>query len=212
MGASFAWLPYVAGFTILAASVIALHADNLKRRLACSTVSQLAYVVLAAALLTPISIVGAALHVAAHAFGKITLFFAAGANNTTTHNTQVSQLDGVGRRMPWTLAAFAIASLSMIGLPPTAGLVSKWYIVSGAWQAQHWVALVVVGASTLLNAGYFLPIVYRAFLRDPPKGEVVRSEAPWTMVLALVATAALTLLMFFFSDLPIALGRGLLGV
>jgi multicomponent Na+:H+ antiporter subunit D len=212
MGASFAWLPYVAGFTILAASVIALHADNLKRRLAYSTVSQLAYVVLAAALLTPISIVGAALHVAAHAFGKITLFFAAGAIYTATHKTLVSQLDGVGRRMPWTLAAFAIASLSMIGLPPTAGLVSKWYIVSGAWQAQHWVALVVIGASTLLNAGYFLPIVYRAFLRDPPTGEVVRSEAPWTMVLALVATAALTLLMFFFSDLPIALGRGLLGV
>jgi multicomponent Na+:H+ antiporter subunit D len=163
-------------------------------------------------LLTPISIVGAALHVAAHAFGKITLFFAAGAIYTATHKTLVSQLDGVGRRMPWTLAAFAIASLSMIGLPPTAGLVSKWYIVSGAWQAQHWVALVVIGASTLLNAGYFLPIVYRAFLRDPPQGEVAHSEAPRTMVLALVATAALTMLMFFFSDLPIALGRGLLGV
>jgi multicomponent Na+:H+ antiporter subunit D len=200
--ADFTWLPWVAGFTILAASVVALRADNLKRRLAYSTVSQLGYVVLAAALLTPISIVGAALHVAAHAFGKITLFFAAGAIYTAAHKTKVSELDGIGRRMPWTLFAFAMASLSMIGLPPTAGVISKWYIVSGALQAQHWVALGVIVASTLLNAGYFLPIVYRAFMR-PGGGE--HGEAPWTMVVALVATAALTVLMFFLSDVPLAL-------
>ena len=155
--------------------------------------------------------VGAALHIAAHAFGKITLFFAAGAIYTASHKTEVSELDGVGRRMPWTLAAFAIASLSMIGLPPTAGMVSKWYIVTGAVQTQHWVALAVIVASTLLNAGYFLPIVYRAFLRDPSTGEPAHGEAPWTMVVALVATAALTVLMFFFADVPIALARGLLG-
>ena len=166
-GANFAWLPYVAGFTIIAASIVALRADNLKRRLAYSTVSQLSYVVLAAAVLAPISVVGAALHIAAHAFGKITLFFAAGAIYTASHKTQVSELDGVGRRMPWTLAAFAVASLSMIGLPPTVGAISKWYIVTGALQAQHWIALAVIAASTLLNAGYFVPIVYRAFLREP---------------------------------------------
>ena len=165
-GATFAWLPYIAGFTILAASVVALRADNLKRRLAYSTVSQLSYVVLAAAILAPISMIGAALHIAAHAFGKITLFFAAGAIYTACHKTKVSELDGVGRRMPWTLAAFAIASLSMIGLPPTAGVLSKWFIVTGAVQTQHWVALAVIVASTLLNAGYFVPIVYRAFMRD----------------------------------------------
>jgi multicomponent Na+:H+ antiporter subunit D len=95
-----------------------------------------------------------------------------------------------------------MASLSMIGLPPTAGVISKWYIVSGALQAQHWVALGVIVASTLLNAGYFLPIVYRAFMR-PGGGE--HGEAPWTMVVALVATAALTVLMFFLSDVPLAL-------
>ena len=117
-------------FTILAASVVALRADNLKRRLAYSTVSQLSYVVLAAAILAPISMIGARLHIAAHAFGKITLFFAAGAIYTASHKTKVSELDGVGRRMPWTLAAFAIASLSMIGLPPTAGVLSKWFIVT----------------------------------------------------------------------------------
>ncbi len=210
-GANFDWLPYVAGFTIIAASIVALRADNLKRRLAYSTVSQLSYVVLAATILAPISVVGAALHVAAHAFGKITLFFAAGAIYTASRKTQVSELDGVGRRMPWTLAAFAVASLSMIGLPPTVGVISKWYIVSGALQAQHWAALAVIVASTLLNAGYFIPIVYRAFLREPPTVNGAHGEAPSTMVIAVVATAALTVALFFFTDVPIALARGLLG-
>jgi multicomponent Na+:H+ antiporter subunit D len=204
---AFAWLPWVAGFTILAASIVALRADNLKRRLAYSTVSQLAYVVLAAAILAPLSLVGAMLHVAAHAFGKITLFFAAGAVYTAAHKTEVSQLDGLGRSMPWTFAAFGVGALSMIGLPPAAGFVSKWYMVSGALQAQHWLALAVIGASTLLNAGYFLPIVYRAFFL--PGNAQAHGEAPWTMVAALVFTAALTVLMFFWADLPLALARSL---
>jgi multicomponent Na+:H+ antiporter subunit D len=204
---AFAWLPWVAGFTILAASIVALRADNLKRRLAYSTVSQLSYVVLAAAILTPLSVVGAVLHIAAHAFGKITLFFAAGAVYTAAHKTEVSQLDGIGRRMPWTFAAFGIGALSMIGLPPAAGFVSKWYMVSGAYAAEHWLALAVISASTLLNAGYFLPIVYRAFFNEG-NGET-HGEAPWTMVAALVATAALTVAMFFWADLPLALARSL---
>lgn len=210
-GANFAWLPYVAGFTILAASVVALRADNLKRRLAYSTVSQLSYVVLAAAILAPISMIGAVMHIAAHAFGKITLFFAAGAIYTACHKTKVSELDGVGRQMPWTLAAFAIASLSMIGLPPAAGVLSKWFIVSGAVQTQHWVALAVILVSTLLNAGYFVPIVYRAFMRESSTADRAGGEAPWTMVVALVTTAAFTVLLFFFADVPLALARGMLG-
>ena len=206
---AFAWLPWVAGFTIVAASIVALRADNLKRRLAYSTVSQLSYVVLAAAILTPLSMVGAVLHIAAHAFGKITLFFAAGAVYTAAHKTEVSQLDGIGRRMPWTFAAFGIGALSMIGLPPAAGFVSKWYMISGALAAEHWLALAVIVASTLLNAGYFLPIVYRAFFVPAPKGEHPHGEAPWTMVAALAATAALTIVMFFWADLPLALARSL---
>jgi multicomponent Na+:H+ antiporter subunit D len=204
---AFAWLPWVAGFTIVAASIVALRADNLKRRLAYSTVSQLSYVVLATAILTPLSVVGAVLHIAAHAFGKITLFFAAGAIYTAAHKTEVSQLDGAGRRMPWTFAAFGIGALSMIGLPPAAGFVSKWYMISGALAAEHWLALGVIVASTLLNAGYFLPIVYRAFFREG-NGET-HGEAPWTMVLAMVTTAALTVAMFFWADLPLALARSL---
>jgi multicomponent Na+:H+ antiporter subunit D len=206
---AFAWLPWVAGFTVLAASVVALRSDNLKRRLAYSTVSQLSYVVLAASILTPLSLAAAALHIAAHAFGKITLFFAAGAVYTAAHKTEVSQLDGVGRRMPWTFAAFGVGALSMIGLPPAGGFVSKWYLVSGALEAGHWLALGVIVASTLLNAGYFLPIVYRAFFREA-NGEA-HGEAPLSMVLALVATAALTIAMFFWADVPLALARGMLG-
>ena len=159
------WFPYAAGFTIIAASIVALRQDNLKRRLAYSTVSQLSYVVLAAAILTPISAIGAALHIAAHAFGKITLFFAAGSILVASHKTEVSQLNGIGRRMPWTMGAFAVGALSMIGVPPTAGFVSKWYILTSAMDSQMIFAVVVIILSTLLNAAYFLPIVYAAFFK-----------------------------------------------
>jgi multicomponent Na+:H+ antiporter subunit D len=208
---TFGWLPWVAGFTILAASIVALRADNLKRRLAYSTVSQLSYIVLAGALLAPLSIVGATLHIAAHAVGKITLFFAAGAIYTAAHKTEVSQLDGIGRRMPWTMTAFGIGALSMIGLPPAAGFVSKWYIVSGAFEAGHWVALAVIVASTLLNAGYFLPIVYRGFFCEPKGGDGGHGEAPTAIVIALVATSAMTIGLFFFADIPFALAHMLIG-
>jgi multicomponent Na+:H+ antiporter subunit D len=204
-----AWLVYVAGATVLLASLIALRQDNLKRRLAYSTVSQLGYVVMAAAILTPISITGAALHIAAHAFGKITLFFAAGSIHTAAHKTEVSQLAGIGRRMPWTMAAFAIGALSMIGVPPTVGFVSKWYILTGAAAAEAWFVVAVIVVSTLLNAAYFLPIVYDAFFRKSAKGEAVHGEAPFPVVLALLATAAGTVLLFFLSDLLLALARAI---
>jgi multicomponent Na+:H+ antiporter subunit D len=207
-----AWLAPVAGFTIVAASVVALSKDNLKARLAYSTISQLSYVILAAAILTPVSAVGAALHVVAHAFGKITLFFAAGAILVASHKTEVSQLAGIGRRMPWTMGAFAIGALSMIGLPPTAGFVSKWYVLNGAISAGHMLAVGVVVVSTLLNAAYFLPIVHSAFFGrentdDPHRHE--HGEAPWPAVVALTITAAATLAFFAVPDWAIGLGGGL---
>ncbi|MBI2317763.1 MAG: monovalent cation/H+ antiporter subunit D family protein, partial [Betaproteobacteria bacterium] len=203
------WLPFVSGFTLIAASIVALRSDNLKRRLAYSTVSQLSYVIFAAALLTPLSVIGAALHIAAHALGKITLFFAAGAIYTAAHKTQVSQLDGIGRRMPWTMGAFVVGAVSMIGLPPTAGFASKWFILSGAMAAGQWVSVAVIAASTLLNAGYFLPIVYRAFFRAAA-GEG-HGEAPASMVVALTLTAAATIGMFFYADVPLGLARAVVG-
>ena len=207
------WLIALSGFTIIAASVVALNADNLKRRLAYSTISQLSYVILATVILAPLSLIGAVLHIAAHALGKITLFFAAGALYTASHKTEVSQLDGIGRRMPWTMLAFGIGTLSMIGLPPAAGFVSKWFMVSGAIQQEQWFALAVILMSTLLNAGYFLPILHRAFFK-PLSSEALahpHGEAPQLMVFALMLTASGTIALFIFPDVPLALARQLVG-
>ena len=206
------WLPAVAGFTILAASIVALRADNLKRRLAYSTVSQLSYVVLATSLLAPLSVAAAALHIATHAVGKITLFFAAGAIYTASHKSEVSQLDGIGRRMPWTMGAFAIGALSLIGIPPAAGFLSKWLMFQGAAIEGHWMVFAVLGLSTILNAAYFLPIVHAAFLREPRPGDPAHGEAPWTMVAAMTVTAAATLVLPFVASVPLGLARSVAGL
>jgi multicomponent Na+:H+ antiporter subunit D len=204
-------LAALACLTIVLASVFALRSDNLKRRLAYSTVSQLSYVVLAAALLLPVTMMGAALHIAAHALGKITLFFAAGAIYTASHKTEVSQLAGIGRRMPFTMTAFAIGALSMIGVPPTAGFVSKWYLLSGAISTQQLAAAAVIAVSTAFSAAYLMPIVYRAFFIAPAKEAQAHGEAPLLMVAALSITAALTVGLFFWPSVPLRLARGLAG-
>ncbi|MDP4916697.1 MAG: monovalent cation/H+ antiporter subunit D family protein, partial [Haliea sp.] len=148
------WLQFAAAFTIITASIIALYQTNLKRMLAYSTIGQLSYVIMATVILKPMAEVGAAIHIAAHAFGKITLFFAAGAIYTAAHKTELWQLAGIGRRMPITMAAFTIGALSMIGVPPTAGFVSKWFILGGAFQAENYFAIFTIIASTVLNAMY----------------------------------------------------------
>jgi multicomponent Na+:H+ antiporter subunit D len=193
------WLLYVAAFTIIAASVIALRQTNIKRLLAYSTIAQLSYVVMAAAILKPLAEVGAAIHIVAHAFGKITLFFAAGAIYVASKKTEIYQLRGIGRRMPWTMAAFTIGALSMIGVPPTAGFVSKWYILAGAFQANNLVAIFTIIASTALNAAYFLPILYLAWFEREDSGATPHGEAPLAAVLALCLTAMLTLAFFLFN-------------
>jgi multicomponent Na+:H+ antiporter subunit D len=207
--ASSDWLLYLSGFTILAGSIIALRSDNLKRRLAYSTISQLSYVIMASLVLLPLSVTGAALHILAHAFGKITLFFAAGSIYVASHKTEVSQLNGIGRRMPWTMLAFAVGSLSIIGLPPTIGFISKWYIVLGAMEGQQMFVIAVIIASTLLNAAYFLPIVYAAFFKNEDQ-PVNHGESPMFMVAALTTTAALTILLFFYSDYALTFAQQLL--
>jgi len=206
------WLLYAAAFTIVAASAVALRQTNIKRLLAYSTVSQLSYVVLAADILKPLAEVGAAIHMVAHAFGKITLFFAAGAIYTAARKTEIGQLAGIGRRMPWTMAAFTIGAFSMIGVPPTGGFVSKWYILAGAFEADNYVAIFTMIASTALNALYFLPIIYLAWFGREPEGAQEHGEAPFPAVLALTATAALTVLFFFFNGPVIALERQLIEV
>lgn len=202
-------LTWFAGYTIIVASVIALKQDNLKRRLAYSTVSQLSYIILGVALLSPGAIGASLLHILFHAFGKITLFFAAGSIYIAAHKTEISQLDGIGRRMPWTMGAFAIGSLSMIGLPPAAGFISKWYLLMGALEQRELVAVGVIIVSSLLNAAYFLPIAYRAFFKEEHHGEHhhEHGESPLPMVAALTVTAAGTLILFFCSTVPEKLAR-----
>jgi multicomponent Na+:H+ antiporter subunit D len=206
-------LVYLAGFTVIAASVVALRQVEIKRMLAYSTISQLSYIVLAALVLTPFAEIGAAIHIVAHAFAKITLFFAAGAIYIAAHKTRVDQLHGIGWRMPWTMAAFTIGALSMIGVPPTAGFVSKWYIIAGAFELDNYFVLAVLTVSTGLNAAYFLPIVFRAFFRkqDAHRELDTHGEAPWPMVVALTTTAALTILFFVFNGPVVELEQGILG-
>ena len=201
------WLLYAAAFTIIAASVVALRQQNLKRLLAYSTVAQLSYVVMAAAILKPLAEIGAAIHMVAHAFGKITLFFAAGAIYVAARKTEIHQLRGIGMRMPITMTAFTIGALSMIGVPPTGGFVSKWYILAGAFQDDNYVAIATIILSTVLNAAYFLPIIYMAWFAKEDSGTSPHGEAPWPAVAALALTALLTIGFFLFHGPALDLER-----
>lgn len=176
------WLMYAASATLLISSCIAITQDNLKARLAYSTISQLAYIVLGAALATSLSIMGGSLHIAMHAVGKITLFFCAGAIYVAHHKKYVSELNGIGRKMPFTMLAFLLGSLSIIGLPPFGGAWSKWYLVVGAadspghilmgqWQIHHVVFSAVFMVSSLLSIAYLMPVVVRAFFYTPEECE-----------------------------------------
>ncbi|MEE8575109.1 MAG: proton-conducting transporter membrane subunit, partial [Thermodesulfobacteriota bacterium] len=208
-------LAYFASFTILAASVVALRQDNLKRRLAYSTISQLSYIVLGVALLSASGITGSIMHIVIHAFGKITLFFGAGAIYIAHHKTKVSELNGIGKLMPFTMGAFAIATISMIGLPPAAGIISKWYLFFGAYEANLWPIVVVLICSTILYAAYFMPIVYAAFFKkleftpvsDKPVTGTSIMEAPALMVIPLVITSLGVLVLFFYPSLFLTLTR-----
>ena len=193
-------LCYIAAFTILTASLIALSQDGLKRRLAFSTIGQLSYIVLGASLLSPKALTGGLMHIAMHAFGKITLFFCAGAIFVATGKKYISEMIGIGKRMPVTMTAFLIGSLSVIGLPPTGGFISKWFLVLGTLEADQIVMLVVLLGSSLLNAAYFLPVVYRAFFCTPEESmfEDKVQEAPLWCVVPLVLTAIASIGLFFF--------------
>jgi multicomponent Na+:H+ antiporter subunit D len=208
LGMPTAWFVSI---TILAASILALTKDNLKLRLAYSTVSQLSYVILGVALLTPRGIEGGLVHIANHAFSKITLFFCAGAIYVATHRKNISEMSGLGRAMPFTFGAFAVAALSMIGAPPVAGFVTKWNLLLGAWDAGSIGILCVLLASTLLNAAYFVPVIYTGFFGPaaPDHGHAPH-EAPWAMVVPLTLTAAISVVIGFYPDLFLQFARAVL--
>ena len=191
---------YLAAFTVIVASLIALSQDGLKRRLAFSTIGQLSYIVLGVALLSPKGMIGGMLHIAMHAFGKITLFFCAGAIFVATGKKNISEMVGIGKRMPVTMIAFFIGSLSVIGLPPCGGFISKWNLVLGTLEADQMVMLFVLLGSSLLNAAYFLPIVYRAFFCTQAEAMFDNKveEAPTWCVVPLVLTAFCSIVLFFY--------------
>jgi multicomponent Na+:H+ antiporter subunit D len=207
------WLSWVAAFTVLAASIVALRKDNLKARLAYSTVSQLSYIVLGASLANAMGVVGGGMHIATHAFGKITLFFCAGAIYVAAHKTEVSDMQGIGRRMPVTTFAFLIGALSVIGLPPMGGSWSKWFLALGAAQLGMGILVAVLMVSSLLNVAYLMPIVVRGFFLPQPEGapDGVK-EAPLFCVVPLCFTALGCIVLFFYGDalyrllLPVAGG------
>ena len=199
-GAGAGWLLAVAAATVLLGSLAAMRRDNLKARLAYSTVSQLSYIVMGALLASAWGVVGAGLHVVMHAFAKITLFFCAGAVLVAHHRTEVSELDGIGRAMPITMGAFLIASLSIVGLPLLGGMWSKWYLALGTIEAGQYAVLAVLMASSLLSVGYLLPIPVRAFARRGPAGRPGLREAPWPCVLAIAIAAAGCLALFWYAE------------
>jgi multicomponent Na+:H+ antiporter subunit D len=209
------WLGYVAAFTILSASVIALTKDNLKARLAYSTISQLSYIVLGAALATGAGVLGGGMHIAMHAVGKITLFFCAGAIMVASHKKKISEMDGLGRVMPVTYFAFFIGSVSIIGLPPMGGSWSKWFLAMGAFDAGQIPLVITLMLSSLLSIGYLMPVVARGFFLPAKAGAHGEHhgehhgdghhgggihEAPLACVIPLSITAAGCLALFVFAE------------
>ena len=193
------WLAYVAGFTILASSVVAITKDDIKARLAYSTISQLSYIVLGAALATAAAIEGAALHIVMHASAKITLFFCAGAIYVNAHLNKVSQLDGLGPRMPLVFAAYFLGALSIIGIPPLGGSWSKFMLMAGAVDAAMPIMVAVLAVSSLMNVYYLLEPVWRGFFR-PVNAEIKVSNHRLTIIPP-VLTALLSVALFFGIDL-----------
>ncbi len=194
---------YIGAATILLSSCIAMTKDNLKARLAYSTISQLSYIVVGALLASSIASAGAAMHIATHAVGKITLFFCAGAILVASHKKNISEMEGLGRQMPLTMAAFTIGAISIIGLPPMAGTWSKWYLTIGALEADKLFIVAVLMISSLLNIAYLLPIPIKAFFKGQPTDGQPWSwsetrEAPLPILIALGVTSIGCFALFFY--------------
>ena len=192
---------YFVCFTIIMASIYAMTQDNLKKRLAYSTVSQLSYIVLGVSMLTPDGITGGMLHIPYHAFMKITLFMCAGAIIVTTKMENISEMNGIGRKMPLTMLAFTVGALGMAGVPPVAGFVSKWFLLLGSVEIHELPILLMLLASALLNVAYFFPVIYVAFFKTPEK-ELTFGEAHSCMLVPLTLTAIISLILGIWPEAP----------
>ncbi len=215
-------MAWAAAVTIILGSLVALRQDNLKARLAYSTISQLGYIVLGAALANAWGILGGGLHIVTHAVGKITLFFCAGAILISAHKTRVSQLQGLGRTMPLTMIGFLIGALSIIGLPPFAGTWSKFLLAVGMIESGQLLLLGVLIVGSLLNIAYLLPIPIRAFLAPKASLQAPDSrakateapestEAPLLCLIGIGLSASGCVLLFFFLRAPYDLLNAIVG-
>lgn len=194
-------LAYFAAFTVVVSGLYALAQDNLKRRLAFSTINNLSIIVMGAALLSPSAIIGSIFHIGSHGFMKITLFFVAGAIYVKTHKENISELDGLGRQMPLTLGSFALAAMGVAGTPPLCGFISKWYLALGSLEAKEVVFLFVLLTSALLDVAYFFPIIFNAFFKAPKDDVKLHfDEAPMRMVVPLMITALVSLILGIFPN------------
>lgn len=188
----------LAGLTIVVASLLAFTENNLKRRLAFSTVGHLSYTVIGAAMLTTSGFMGGMFHLATHATMKITLFFCAGAIYVHLHKEAIEDLDGVGKIMPWTMGAFTLASAGLAGIPPLDGFISKWHISVGAVEGDQFLVLGILLLSGLLNAGYFFPIIHRAYFKEGRSSE--RRDASPLLIVPIILTAAISLILGVFPN------------
>jgi len=195
-------LAYFAAFTVVVAGLYALAQDNFKRRLAFSTINNLAIIIMGAALISKSGIIGSMFHMVGHGYMKITLFFVAGAVYVKTHKEYISQLNGLGRQMPLTFGAFAIASMGIAGTPPVCGFISKWYLCLGALEAHEIIFLFVLLTSAMLDVAYFFPIIFNSFFKKPTEDDVKShfDEAPMMMVIPLVITAIISLILGVFPN------------
>ncbi len=191
---------YICGFTIITTSVIALKQDNLKKLLAYSTISQLSYVVIAILILTPSAIIAASMHLVAHAVSKITLFFAAGAIYSSTGYTKISEMDGIGKNLRVISIAFTLGAMSLVGIPLLVGFTSKWYIVQSSVDVGQWFILLIITISTLLNIGYFSPIIYKFFFKNE-LSEVSFKTLPKDITLSIVICCVLMVILFLQPNL-----------
>ncbi|MGD9309897.1 MAG: proton-conducting transporter membrane subunit, partial [Desulfosarcina sp.] len=203
------WLGLVAAITMILGSFFAIGEDNLKRRLAYSTISQLSYILFGVALLSPFGVKGAMVHIPFHGFMKITLFLCAGAIMVVTGKKQISQMAGIGRQMPVTLMAFTVGALGMCGAPPAAGFISKWFLCLGTIEAGLLIFLAVILISSLLDVIYFFPIVKTAFFDSPQaiaadggsKGNLeMQRPLVLLMIVPLALTALFSLVFCFFPE------------
>ncbi|MGF7056603.1 complex I subunit 5 family protein [Brassicibacter mesophilus] len=203
------YISVLVGITILLGSLLALHQENLKKRLAYSTVSQLGYILLGIVLLNEKALIGGLLHLINHALIKITLFFCAGAIYYNTGKKSISEIKGIGKQMPVTMWCFGIASISLVGIPPTNGFVSKWYLALGGLSANKLLSAVILLLSAFLTAAYLLPIVVTAFFQSNKDTSTERQEAPLKMLIPIMALTGIVVFLGLFPNVVLNFIEGI---